>query len=194
MVRRFINASKIEIYKKNPTAAAHDGRSIHTAVACGVTWGPRCRLALSSYRYGPRRQGPNAVAHGGKTYGPTASGSPRRYVPDAHGPRRQMYSFAKFRADHIFLRNRDRKNIKNSIQLTGMRDHCSDLVTVQQRRPRSPVVPALFPATKVLSAGSPRVEVASDPEGDRDIAFQLPRYRRSRCIVCTPSILIKHVV
>jgi hypothetical protein len=23
-----------------------------------------------------------------------------------------MYSFAKFRADHIFLQNRDRKNIK----------------------------------------------------------------------------------
>jgi hypothetical protein len=39
MVRRFINASKIEIFKKNPTAAAHSGRSIHTVVACGITWG-----------------------------------------------------------------------------------------------------------------------------------------------------------
>jgi hypothetical protein len=47
MVRCFINASKIEIYKKNPTAAAHGGKSIHTAVACG-TWGPRYRLAVGT--------------------------------------------------------------------------------------------------------------------------------------------------
>jgi hypothetical protein len=37
MVCRFINASKIEIYKKNPTV-----------VACGVTWGARCRLAVGT--------------------------------------------------------------------------------------------------------------------------------------------------
>jgi hypothetical protein len=48
MVCRFINASKIEIYKKNPTATAHGGKSIHTAVAWGVTWGPHCRLAVGT--------------------------------------------------------------------------------------------------------------------------------------------------
>jgi hypothetical protein len=48
MVRRFINVSKIEIYKKNPTATAHAGKSIHTVVACGVSWGPRCRLAVGT--------------------------------------------------------------------------------------------------------------------------------------------------
>jgi hypothetical protein len=38
MVRCFINASKIEIYKKKiPTAASHGGKSINTVVACGVT-------------------------------------------------------------------------------------------------------------------------------------------------------------
>jgi hypothetical protein len=37
MIRRFINALKFEIHKKNPTAAAHGGRSIHIAVACGAT-------------------------------------------------------------------------------------------------------------------------------------------------------------
>jgi hypothetical protein len=40
--------------------------------------GPRCSLAVGSYRRGPRRQGPNAVARGSKTYGPTAGGSYRR--------------------------------------------------------------------------------------------------------------------
>jgi hypothetical protein len=40
MVRRFINASKIEIHqKKIPTAVAHGGRSIDTVVACSATWG-----------------------------------------------------------------------------------------------------------------------------------------------------------
>jgi hypothetical protein len=48
MVRRFINASKIKIYKKNPTAAAHGGKSIHTAVDCGVTWGLRYRLVVGT--------------------------------------------------------------------------------------------------------------------------------------------------
>jgi hypothetical protein len=47
MVRRFINASKIEI-KKKTTAATHSGKSIHTAVACGVTWEPRCCLAVGT--------------------------------------------------------------------------------------------------------------------------------------------------
>jgi hypothetical protein len=36
MVRRFINASKIEMLKKK---SYRRSASIHTAVACGVTWG-----------------------------------------------------------------------------------------------------------------------------------------------------------
>jgi hypothetical protein len=47
MVRRFINASKIEIYKKS-NYRSHGGKSIHTVVACGVTWGPHCRLVVGT--------------------------------------------------------------------------------------------------------------------------------------------------
>jgi hypothetical protein len=28
---------KLKFFKKNPTTAAHGGKSIHTTVACGVT-------------------------------------------------------------------------------------------------------------------------------------------------------------
>jgi hypothetical protein len=56
VVRRFINASKVDFFKKNRTAAAHVVGSIHIAVAYGVTWGPHCRLTVGSYRRGPRRQ------------------------------------------------------------------------------------------------------------------------------------------
>jgi hypothetical protein len=58
--------------------------------------------------------GPNATAHGARfkrrgverqvwaRYGPTPGGPYRR------GPRRQMYIFAKFAMDHIFLQNREK--------------------------------------------------------------------------------------
>jgi hypothetical protein len=120
MVRRFINASKIEIYKKkNPTAAAHGGRSIHTAVACGVTWGPHCHLTVGSYHRGPWRQGPNAVARGGKTYGPTAGGSyrrgARRYISDVVGHGGRCIVLQNFGRTIYFLQDRYRKiYLKNS--------------------------------------------------------------------------------
>jgi hypothetical protein len=89
MVRRFINASKIEIYKKNPTAAAHDGKSIHTAVVCGVTWGPHCRLAVGTLRCGPWCQGPNAAGHGVRSLMPWPAAvrpmGPRLAAPTAVG-------------------------------------------------------------------------------------------------------------
>jgi hypothetical protein len=53
MIRRFINASKIEIYQKNPTA-----------VACGATLRPRYRLAVGTYRRDARYYVPLLVGHG----------------------------------------------------------------------------------------------------------------------------------
>jgi hypothetical protein len=50
---------------------------------------------------GVRAKGPLLVAPSG----------PRRYVPDAVGQGHQMYIFAKFVSDHIFLQNRDKLNI-----------------------------------------------------------------------------------
>jgi hypothetical protein len=76
MVRRFINASKIEIHQKNPTAVRHGGKDLTPwpttvrAVASGSRPIPPCRAAVG---------------------------------PLPRGSRRHMYSFAKIRADHIFF-------------------------------------------------------------------------------------------
>jgi hypothetical protein len=75
---------KLKFTEKNPTAAAHGGRSIHTVVACSVIWGPRCRLAVGSYRCGPW-QGPNVVAREGKTCWRLLPPWATTYVPDAVG-------------------------------------------------------------------------------------------------------------
>jgi hypothetical protein len=42
---------KLKFSKKNPIAAAHGSRSIHTVVACSATWVPRCRLAPTAMRH-----------------------------------------------------------------------------------------------------------------------------------------------
>jgi hypothetical protein len=61
-----------------------------------------------SHTKGPLLAAPIAVGHGVMSLTPWAT----VLCPWRRGSRRQMYSFAKFRTDHIFLQILDRKNIK----------------------------------------------------------------------------------
>jgi hypothetical protein len=67
---------------------------------CARPLAPWCMAPSLAHAKGPLPAAPTAVGH--------------VVMSLSRGPRRQMYVFAKFVANHIFLQNRDKINIKNS--------------------------------------------------------------------------------
>jgi hypothetical protein len=73
---------------------------------CARPLAPWCMAPSLAHAKGPLPAAPTAVGH--------------VVMSLSRGPRRQMYVFAKFVANHIFLQNRDKINIKNSILGMGI--------------------------------------------------------------------------